>query len=97
VTQLSEKETEVLAFFVEKYHNLVQVPEPYRTQAVFSTSSKKECMVKLSMKSSQLNFIFTSLRKKRMLLTKEGITVLQPMLQKIVPGTNKLTYEFLYS
>lgn len=98
MTQLSEKETEVLSFFVKKYHDLSQVPEPYRTNAVFSADSRKECIASLPIKSSQLNFILTSLRKKKMIVTRPNCqNALLSMLEKITPETTKLTYEFIYT
>ena len=62
--KLTETENRYLAFFLQEKENLDKVPEPHKSELLFSDKVRKKSKEVLQIKTSQANVLFASLKKK---------------------------------
>ena len=93
---LTETENKVTAFFLEESEILKDVPQPHRNKILFSEETRKKCRETLNIKTSQFNFLISSLKKKGILVkTQEGFS-LPLILQQITEDTIGIKYEITF-
>lgn len=91
--RLTDMEISVLSEFLKSYLQLKKdgLKEPYLSKFLFSTENKREIKGKVEKLSEQglANYI-ASLKRKNIIIEKEGINVLD---ERVIP-VKKLTFEF---
>lgn len=95
MTQLTETENRVVEYFIKEQEKLKDIPDPHKSKLLFSEDVRKDCRISLDIKISQFNVIFSSLKKKNILVKQEDGSYKFPKLISVIgEDTTSIKYEF---
>ena len=87
-----------MAFFLQEKENLDKVPEPHRSELLFSDKVRKKSKEVLGIKTSQANVLFSSLRKKGIIKQNdEGMYQLAGIFNAVDRETTEIVYKLSFT
>lgn len=94
-TLLTDTETKYLAFFLKEKENLHSIPEPHKSELLFSDKLRRKAKTNLGIKTSQANVLFSSIKKKGLIKVSEnGGYSLVKLLDSIDFDTQQIIFKF---
>lgn len=94
--KLTETENRYLAFFLQEKENLDKVPEPHRSELLFSDKVRKKSKEVLEIKTSQANVLFASLKKKGIIKQTDSGYQLAGIFNAIDKDTTEIVYKLSF-
>lgn len=95
--KLTETENRYLAFFLQEKENLDKVPEPHRSELLFSDKVRKKSKEVLEIKTSQANVLFASLKKKGIIKQTDNGYQLAGIFNAIDKDTTEIVYKLSFT